>query len=104
MIYKANMKDVQNCSIIQNNGAYREKLMKMPDGTYQKSFTSSEWVCGKCGDYITRDNESEHKACLTVYLSEYQAAQELITMLEDDEDNVVVINEGLEDQCYLTLE
>lgn len=104
MVYKANMKNVQNCSIIQNNGTYREKLEKMSNGTYRRSFTSSEWVCSKCGDLITRDNENEHKSCLIVYLSEYQAAQELISMLEDDEDNVVVINEGLEDQCYLTLE
>lgn len=101
MVYRKNIKDISNVGI--KDGELYIFFKRVNSTHFSQSFVleSDEYtVCEACGEVLTDDHD--HSECVCELVDEFCVAEEIRSSL-DNEDTVIEINKGREDNIYISL-
>lgn len=102
-VFKKRMRDIQNITIRYGEDMY-EIFTRVGVNEFERMYkSSSDWICTACGEYLNENNKDNHTQCELEHFSDEHIAQYVVDMLMDNDENVVQINEGLDDECYIAL-
>lgn len=103
-VYKKHIKDIQNVTAFVKVEDIYTEFTRVSPTEFEKMFKSpSKWVCTGCGEYLDEENEADHRRCILSKVSEEYVTDFISEVVKDDEDNVIEINKGYDDQCYIRL-
>lgn len=104
MVFKINIKDIKNMTVMTDGGMKYMKLRRIGPEQFEISYRSDKiWVCDKCCQEMTIATEDEHRACRYERASEEYVIDAVTELFGEDENNIVCINEGLDDQVFIHL-
>lgn len=104
MVFKINIKDIQNMTIWISEEKKYMKLRRIGPEQFEISYRSDAlWLCDKCCQVMTAATEDEHRACRYERASEDYVIRTVTELFWEDEYNEICINEGLEDQVFIRL-
>lgn len=103
MVLKKSIKEIRNM-VVKTGSMYLTLTRSSPDKFISKYTDDDDWVCSKCGDYLTTATESNHRGCVYESYTEEGAIDRVVDLFEDNDENVVCINKGEVDEIYISLE
>lgn len=102
-IFQKNIKDILNATCKGDDDIYIE-FQRISPTTFERRYTSPTlWVCAGCGDVVDKHTQNDHKNCIKSKINEEDVAKFIGSFLVDDELNIVELNNGYDDQCYISL-
>lgn len=104
MEFRKHIKDIRKATI--KAGDMYTHYERVSPTKFKQSYSTDDnevIICDKCGDFIYPGEERDHKECTYGYVDEYYVAETIVNLLEENENNIVCINEGFDDQCFIQL-
>lgn len=102
-VFKKDMGDINN-AICRGSDGIDITFQRLSPREFERLYKSpSHWVCTGCGDFIDESTKEEHDKCQIGKVDEKELAHFLGDFLTDDEKNVIEINDGCDDQCFISL-